>query len=127
MAPPSASSASLTAVFSREKITALVIDAVGIYVAFITWAILQERITAQPYQRDGESMKFKLVSVLNLVQALCAFGVARLVLTIKGSGPAHVPRSDWIKAAISNTCSSPFGCTYARVSWGQVWVGRGMR
>lgn len=40
----------------------------GIYTFFIVWAMLQERVTSQPYESGDLRIQFKAITVLNLVQ-----------------------------------------------------------
>ncbi|CAO3595991.1 unnamed protein product [Absidia cylindrospora] len=49
---------------------------VGIYTCFLTWGIVQERVSTTPYGNENAPNKFKFFIVLNLVQSLIASLVA---------------------------------------------------
>ena len=110
----------------------------GIYVFFILWAVLQERVTAEPYvTEDGKhTERFRAITVLNLVQvsalqwccpgavlsilslsatsmlqATCAALAAYVVLKVKRIPDCGTSKMAYFRAALSNTLASPCGCT----------------
>lgn len=92
----------------------LVVCILGIYGSFLTWAVLQERISTTPY---GSDMRiFPASHAINAVQSFFGFlvGYAFIRLKSRGAGesPRIVPRSsDLIKSysivAVCQTLSSP--------------------
>lgn len=87
----------------------------GIYVSFMTWAVLQERISTTPYGPDKRVFEGSLV--LNTVQSLFAAIVGYMYVRIKQRGSPNSPSvlSDpavWKQfglVAASQSISSPFG------------------
>lgn len=55
----------------------------GIYGFFLTWGILQERITTMEYVSQGLKSRFKHFQVLNMIQALFATILAFFQITIQ--------------------------------------------
>lgn len=85
----------------------------GIYVCFLTWGVLQERITTTLYTTSsGEQVKFNSFVFLNACQSLASALWALAYVTYKkqGVGPHS---SDILKTYLSVACSasvaSPFG------------------
>lgn len=89
----------------------------GIYASFLTWALLQERLTTTPYGSEDAPELFKFPVFLNTVQSLFAATVGFLYLrfdTPKGSSPPPIfPNSTvvvpLILVAITSSLASPFG------------------
>jgi UDP-galactose transporter B1 len=82
----------------------------GIYAFFLTWSVLQERISTTPYGENGE--KFTFFVVLNGIQAIVAALVAYIYLRLTGR---DLGRPSWGlirkygQAAFTNAIASPFG------------------
>ena len=107
----------------------LVICVGGIYASFLTWGLLQERITKTAYAGiPGTEGRLRPVSpaeeywrfpvVLNCLQSLCALvsGTAYLLLTTKvgeggGNGmlPSKAAFAPLMLVAVTTTLASPFG------------------
>lgn len=102
----------------------LLVCVAGIYASFLSWAVLQERITTTPYggtpQDDGtpsSSEMFRYSIFLNTVQSTFAaiLGYVYLfVSTFDASGPPSLlPSLDALPplllVALTSTLSSPFG------------------
>lgn len=86
----------------------------GIYLFFLTWGVLQERITTLEYVSaiDGSVGRFRFFLVLNLVQSTACVLVAWCVLRLERRGLG--PRSwrilkQYAKVALSGSLGSPFG------------------
>ncbi|KAI8994711.1 UAA transporter [Pilobolus umbonatus] len=87
---------------------------IGIYVCFLTWGVVQERVTTTTYGDIEAPKKFRFFIVLNLIQSVIATVVAYVYL--KGCGRSlnikETPRSlylKYIQVAIFNCSGSPFG------------------
>ncbi|KFY73621.1 hypothetical protein V499_06311 [Pseudogymnoascus sp. VKM F-103] len=95
----------------------LVIGVAGIYASFLTWALLQERLTTTPYGPPTAPEVFKFPIVLNTIQSL--FAVLTGLLYLHLSRPAGQPTPAIFPtraitlplAAVALTASlaSPFG------------------
>ncbi|OBT77941.1 hypothetical protein VF21_04343 [Pseudogymnoascus sp. 05NY08] len=95
----------------------LVIGVSGIYASFLTWALLQERLTTTPYGPPTSPEVFKFPIVLNTIQSL--FAVLTGLLYLHLSRPANSPTPAIFPtraitlplAAVALTASlaSPFG------------------
>ena len=86
----------------------------GIYVFFLTWGVLQERISTVAYAaRDGGApARFSSFVFLNMSQALACALVAGAALAVqrKGLGPCDGPAlRDYARLAFFACISSPFG------------------
>lgn len=86
----------------------------GIYTFFLTWGVLQERITTVDYVSlgTGEAARFRYFIVLNLCQSLMCVAVAWAVLAWKrhGLGPTTpAVLRGYLKVALSGSLGSPFG------------------
>lgn len=86
----------------------------GIYASFLTWAVLQERISTTPYGPDKQIFQGSLV--INTVQSLFAAILGYIYVQVKRrNGSTDVVFSDhkvWKQFAIvaaSQSISSPFG------------------
>lgn len=86
----------------------------GIYLFFLTWGVLQERITTLEYISpvNGSVGRFRFFLVLNLVQSMACVAVAWLVLKLERRSLG--PRSpsvlrQYAKVALSGCLGSPFG------------------
>ncbi|KAI8140925.1 UAA transporter [Fennellomyces sp. T-0311] len=86
----------------------------GIYACFLTWGVVQERVSTTPYGDSDAPEKFRFFIFLNLIQSLIAAIVS--FIYIKASG-RHLnitssPRSLFVKyaqVAFTNCIGSPFG------------------
>jgi len=91
----------------------LVVCVSGIYVCFLTWGVLQERLTTTPYESaTGVPLKFTFFVFLNACQSLVSALWALAYVTYKrqGVGP-HTPDilKTYISVAASASVASPFG------------------
>ncbi|KAI9227688.1 MAG: UAA transporter [Piptocephalis tieghemiana] len=88
----------------------------GIYGCFLTWGVLQERVSTTPYGAEEE--RFQHFIFLNFLQSLAAAVMGRLYLAATGRS-AQLPRGEllkgYIKVAVTNAAASPFG--YASVQY----------
>lgn len=87
---------------------------VGIYLFFLTWGVLQERITTLEYVAgDGVTTgRFRFFLVLNLVQSASCVLIAWFVLRLqrRSLGPRNLPLlKQYAKVALSGCLGSPFG------------------
>ncbi|KAI8096730.1 UAA transporter, partial [Halteromyces radiatus] len=87
---------------------------IGIYACFLTWGVVQERVSTTPYGDHGSPKKFKFFIVLNLVQSMIAAMVAFLYVKATGRqiNLKSTPRGLYIKyaqVAFFNCIGSPFG------------------
>lgn len=86
----------------------------GIYLFFLTWGVLQERITTLEYvsSSDDSVGRFRFFLVLNLVQSMACVMVAWLVLKLerRSLGPRNpAVLRQYAKVALSGCLGSPFG------------------
>ncbi|KAI8874256.1 UAA-domain-containing protein [Ramicandelaber brevisporus] len=87
----------------------------GIYLCFLTWALLQERVTTTTYGEDKQ--RFRYVIFLNTVQAAVSAAIATgYLLVFGGSQRAELMR--WpsppvlrrlLQVSLTNSLASPFG------------------
>lgn len=99
---------------SKSSIMDLIICIGGIYVSFLTWAVLQERISTTPYGPDNRIFRASLV--INTIQSLLASIVGYIYLAYKqrNNGQAHGVFTDFdtVKqyaiVALAQSLSSPF-------------------
>ncbi|KAL4208935.1 UDP-galactose transporter [Rhizopus azygosporus] len=87
---------------------------IGIYTCFLTWGVVQERVSTTPYGDTEPPKKFKYFIVLNLVQSLIAAIVAFIYLKVCGKSLnlKDTPYSLYLKyaqVAFFNCIGSPFG------------------
>ncbi|KAI9759940.1 MAG: RNA binding protein, heterogenous nuclear RNP-K like protein [Chaenotheca gracillima] len=99
-------------------LTELVICIGGIYASFLSWALLQERITTTSYGSASAPEKFRFPVFLNTIQSAFAFLVGYAYLRITSpSGQASIPPIFPTRAilpplalvAITSSLASPFG------------------
>ncbi|PQE13151.1 UAA transporter protein [Rutstroemia sp. NJR-2017a BBW] len=86
----------------------------GIYGSFLTWALLQERLTTTPYGPASSPEKFKFPVFLNTVQSIFAATVGYIYLRFDSSHPPPIfPNRRIILplllVAITSSLASPFG------------------
>ncbi|PQE16059.1 UAA transporter protein [Rutstroemia sp. NJR-2017a WRK4] len=86
----------------------------GIYGSFLTWALLQERLTTTPYGPASSPEKFKFPVFLNTVQSIFAATVGYIYLRFDSSNPPPIfPNRRIILplllVAITSSLASPFG------------------
>ncbi|KAJ3373607.1 UDP-galactose transporter [Allomyces arbusculus] len=85
----------------------------GIYACFLTWGVLQERVTTTAYGSADQPAYFKSFIVLNFLQAVmaCAIGSIYLLVIRRGTlgprSPAVLAR--YLLVAVFNSLASPFG------------------
>ncbi|KAI8375771.1 UAA transporter [Choanephora cucurbitarum] len=87
---------------------------IGIYTCFLTWGVVQERVSTTPYGDAETPKKFKFFIVLNLIQSIIAAIVAFLYLKASGRhlNLSQTPRQLYFKyaqVAFFNCTGSPFG------------------
>ncbi len=102
-----------------SKLLKLIMCIVGIYVSFIVWAWLQERVMATSYKsiNAGEpDAKFRFVKFLNLAQCIAAAFVAAVCCFWRGDSVAVRPLGSFLTIAATNTIGSPF-----RHGWQPEW------
>ncbi|RKF59016.1 UDP-galactose transporter-like protein 1 [Erysiphe neolycopersici] len=110
----------------KESVVALrfLIVVSGIYGSFLTWALLQERLTTTPYGSTTSPEFFKFPVFLNTIQSLFAASVGYAYLRRSGGkkdGPSIPPIFPnrqiiipLLLVAITSSLASPFG--YASLS-----------
>ncbi|EPZ33495.1 UAA transporter [Rozella allomycis CSF55] len=89
----------------------------GVYACFLTWAILQEKLTSVAYIHklpNGllESKKFKYFIFMNAVQAFAAVIVAGIYIGVKKDGFGKISKRtifEYARVSLSATMASPFG------------------
>jgi len=94
-----------------NKSLLLIICVVGIYSCFLTWGILQEKITTVQYGAKVDS-KFKFFIFLNFCQALIALSISYIFLALKriGVGPISRPLiKEYAQISVCSVLASPFG------------------
>ncbi|KAK4146987.1 UAA transporter family-domain-containing protein [Dichotomopilus funicola] len=113
--------AAAAAVVRKEAgIVTLVIDVLGIYASFLTWAYLQEKLTTTTYTNSGPDSvpeRFKFPVFLLTIQSLFASLGGKLfsvLTTPRGQPvPALIPSRDILPplllVAFTNALAAPFG------------------
>lgn len=93
----------------------------GIYTSFLTWALLQERITTTPFHAEPSSLRpapaveyFRFAVFLLAIQSFCAFisGTLYLLLTTKSDAslcPSSRAIPPLLLVATTSTLAAPFG------------------
>ncbi|CAL3964710.1 unnamed protein product [Diplocarpon coronariae] len=88
----------------------------GIYGSFLTWALLQERLTTTPYGSAAKPELFKFPVFLNTVQSLFAALVGYIYLRFDTAGSATAPifpnrriLLPLFLVAVTSSLASPFG------------------
>lgn len=99
---------------SHQNLGLLAFCVAGIYIFFLTWGVLQERITTIDYVSTvtGSLGRFRHFVFLNMCQSLTCVAVAWAVLTFRKQGLG--PRTEavlrgYFKVALSGSIGSPFG------------------
>ena len=84
--------------------------AFGIYVCFLSWGLLQERITTSDY---GGNSRFRHFVFMNVCQSLVASAWAYALAMVLRNPITRLPTSlearGYFKCALSNSIASPFG------------------
>lgn len=107
---------------SQPSVLSFIICVGGIYAAFLTWGILQERITTTPYDiepnsfipsRKGATEYFRYPVVVNSIQALFAF-ISGSVYLYASTGkysliPSQAALPPLALVSLTTTLASPFG------------------
>jgi len=96
----------------------LVVCVLGIYVSFLSWAVLQERISTTPYGADQRV--FRASNAISIVQSFFAFLAGVVFVKTTKAGQAVLPSNGGlIKAyaliALCHTLSGPF--SYASLKY----------
>ncbi|PSK38148.1 hypothetical protein B9Z65_1339 [Elsinoe australis] len=106
---------------NRQTTVNLLICVGGIYASFLTWGVLQERITTTPYGPPTAPQRFKFPLVVNTVQSTfaCLLGYIYLLTSRTPTNPLPVfPTTTIIfpllLVALTSSLASPFG--YASLS-----------
>lgn len=114
---------------ARGSIISLIVCVGGIYASFLTWGLLQERITTTPYQPLPNALRqtssgepaveyFKYPVVINTIQSLFAFISGSVYLLFTTGEWKPLPSTSSLLplalVAITTTLASPFG--YASLS-----------
>ncbi|KAL2128728.1 hypothetical protein VTI74DRAFT_8718 [Chaetomium olivicolor] len=115
-ANPTAPKAPITSKKDAGIIT-LVIDVAGIYVSFLTWAYLQEKLTTTAYGPASSPERFKFPVFLLTIQSLFAFLGGKLfsiLSTPRGQPtPPLIPNRQILPplllVAFTNALAAPFG------------------
>ncbi|KIX95369.1 uncharacterized protein Z520_08886 [Fonsecaea multimorphosa CBS 102226] len=104
---------------SHPGFLTLLICVGGIYASFLTWGVLQERITTTPYPLTSASAAqaqqeyFRFPIVLNTIQALLAFTSGSLYLSYTTGRFRILPSSSSLLplmlVTLTTTLASPFG------------------
>ncbi|MCJ1399507.1 UDP-galactose transporter [Xylographa trunciseda] len=95
----------------------LIVCVGGIYISFLTWALLQERITTTTYGPPSAPQRFTFSIVLNTLQSLFAALTGTLYLSLSSHGRATTPSifpsrallGPLLLVALTSSLASPFG------------------
>jgi UDP-galactose transporter B1 len=108
--------ANLSKTEDKKTVTNLIICVSGIYAAFLTWGVLQERITTTNYGTATQPEVFRFPVVVNTIQSLFAAILAYIYTRSTRTSPTDKPifpstKIFWPLALVSLTSSlsSPFG------------------
>lgn len=101
---------------SASKVTTLAFCVLGVYASFISWGLLQEKVSTtayvDPHDASAPPKYFKHFIFLNFCQAIAAAIVAYLYLRVQGMTLGS-PRMDLVgqffAVAFLNSIASPFG------------------
>ncbi|MCJ1387781.1 UDP-galactose transporter [Xylographa bjoerkii] len=100
---------------SAAGLPQLIVCVGGIYVSFLTWGLLQERITTTTYGPPSAPERFTFSIVLNTLQSLFAAltGTLYLSLSTRGPTPSIFPSrallAPLLLVAFTSSLASPFG------------------
>ncbi|KXS15917.1 UAA transporter [Gonapodya prolifera JEL478] len=88
----------------------------GVYVCFLTWGVLQERVSTarypDPTNPDAPPRKFKWFVFMNLIQSITATISAFLFIRIRGQSIGSISwpvLSQYARISIIHSLASPFG------------------
>ncbi|KAI7859986.1 UAA transporter [Circinella umbellata] len=86
----------------------------GIYACFLTWGVVQERVSTTSYGDNDAPEKFRYFIFLNLIQSLIAAVVSLIYIKVSGRhlNLTSSPRALYTKyaqVALTNCTGSPFG------------------
>ncbi|MCJ1432241.1 UDP-galactose transporter [Xylographa pallens] len=94
----------------------LIVCVGGIYISFLTWALLQERITTTTYGPPSAPQRFTFSIVLNTLQSLFAALTGSLYLALSARGPttpaifpSRALLGPLLLVALTSSLASPFG------------------
>ncbi|EXJ58959.1 hypothetical protein A1O7_06390 [Cladophialophora yegresii CBS 114405] len=93
----------------------LVVCVGGIYASFLTWGVLQERITTTPYPFTTGQEHFRFPIVLNTIQSSFAFVSGSVYLLYKAGAtsfqilPSRAALLPLLLVTLTTTLASPFG------------------
>lgn len=101
---------------SGSNLTNLIICVSGIYAAFLTWGVLQERITTTNYGTEKNPEVFRFPVVVNTIQSLFAailgYVYTRKTRTSKSDKPIFPSKKIFwplLLVSLTSSLSSPFG------------------
>ncbi|KAI8320380.1 UAA-domain-containing protein [Martensiomyces pterosporus] len=99
------------AVWANRMANHFIVCVGGIYVCFLTWSTMQERVTTQAYGEDQQ--KFRFTIVLNAIQAITASLVGYFYIRVIQKKPMlEMTKHRWMRffqVALLNSSASPFG------------------
>ncbi|KAI9721874.1 MAG: UDP-galactose transporter [Chrysothrix sp. TS-e1954] len=98
-------------------VTELVICVAGIYASFLSWALLQERITTTSYGPPAAPEVFTYSVFLNTVQSFFAFLIGYIYLSYSSRSTSKTPSifpsrailSPLLLVSVTSSLASPFG------------------
>lgn len=101
---------------SGSNLTNLIVCVSGIYAAFLTWGVLQERITTTNYGTEKKPEVFRFPVVVNTIQSLFAailgYVYTRNTRTSKSDKPIFPSKKIFwplLLVSLTSSLSSPFG------------------
>jgi UDP-galactose transporter B1 len=101
---------------SGSNLTNLIVCVSGIYAAFLTWGVLQERITTTNYGTEKNPEVFRFPVVVNTIQSLFAailgYVYTRNTRTSKADKPIFPSKKIFwplLLVSLTSSLSSPFG------------------
>ena len=78
----------------------------GVYLVFIKWGMLQDKLSKYSYECNGVGIKFNSFFLLNLLMALAAFITASYVELYSVKGP-QIPLLKYLKPSVTCALASP--------------------
>jgi len=92
----------------------LLLCASGVYACFLSWGVLQERISTSRYtsKSSGQEDKFPHFLFLNMTQSMVAMAAAFFAMFARNTGFGDISRPvllRYLRIALVNSLASPFG------------------
>lgn len=78
----------------------------GVYLVFIKWGMLQDKLSKYHYDCNGVNIKFNSFFLLNLLMAFAAFITASFVELYSTKGP-NIPLLKFLKPSVTCALASP--------------------